>query len=90
MLIVCNPWQIYERDFLVFIKEHHKPEYEIQFVWFVEFWFMQIWIYTVYKFEHALNLCSQTVRLCSVTWTAKCDVRYPDKCIANTPALYKI
>jgi len=32
VLTVCNLWQIYEHDFLVFIKEHHQPEYEIRFL----------------------------------------------------------
>ena len=51
---------------------------------------MQIWIYAVYKYKHGLNLCSQKVQLCCVTRTAKYDAWYPYKCIASTPALYKV
>lgn len=51
---------------------------------------MKIWIYTVYKFKYALSLCGQKVHLYSVTWTSKYEARNTDKCIANTPALYKM
>jgi hypothetical protein len=64
MRTVCNSWQIYEHDFLVFTKEYHQPKCEIQFVLICRLF---ICANLDYKFKHALNLCHRKVYLYSVT-----------------------